>query len=48
MEQKIISAMDLNNNEVNELIGLLLFNRRTKNSGALKIYSEYQKLIMKK
>lgn len=48
VKQKIISAMDLNNNEVNELIGLLLFNRRTKNSGALKIYSEYQKLIMKK
>lgn len=48
IKQQILRAMKLNDDEVNELIGVLLFDRRTKNSGALKLHSEYQKLIMKK
>lgn len=48
IKQQILKVMKLNDDEVNELIGVLLFDRRTKNSGALKLHSEYQKLIMKK
>ena len=45
---QITRNMELNDNEINELVGVLIFHRRTVNNGALKLYSEYQKLITAK
>ena len=41
---QITKIVDLSDDEINELVGTLIFSRRTVNSGALKLYSEYQKL----
>ncbi len=39
------SAIMINDDEIKELIGLLIFSRRTQNNAALQVYSEYQKFI---
>lgn len=48
VKEQLRKMAALNDDELNELIGALLMNRRTENSGALKIYGEYMKLISKK
>lgn len=41
------SSVMINADEIKELIGLLIFSRRTQNNAALQVYSEYQKFIAK-
>lgn len=45
VRSQIKKAANLSDDEINELIGTLIFDRRTVNSGALKLYSAYQKLM---
>jgi len=44
---QISKLTELSQDEINELIELLIFHRKTVNSGGLKLYVEYQKLKLK-